>query len=758
MSLANSRGRLSVEASLGRVLLLLAAAGPLSGLPLGVPTVARLTAQEPATASQPAGLALLVGCTRYDNLAASYALQGPGNDVLLMRELLVTRFGFAAPHITILSESEGAADPTRRPTRTNIEREFGRLRDQAQAGTRVVVFLAGHGSQQPDQDPPDPADPEPDGLDEIFLPADAGAWDGGRGTVVNSIRDDEIRRWLAAIQERGATVWAIFDACHSGTLCRGVGEKRREVPVSALVPASTVTRAVERVRPGNARPGLLDADEGDPRIAPDRSRLVAIYAAQSTEPTVEQLLPPQAKDARPYGLLTYALSEVLTRAAGPLTYNDLIERVHAQYEQWGRTFPTPLVEGPDRDHEVLGAKSWAPRARMTLRQTGASWTVSAGAFHGLTLDTILAVQPPPGEPRGTRPLGYVRIVECDMATSVVEACDHGGIRAADARLTAGASCEVAVLDIGDLRLTVAIDEADHLGRPVAAAERAELADALGRACAEPNSLLQLATNGTRPDWLVRKHGAGVFLVPASGVPSTGEGVELPPLYGPAPQDDTRIAWIVERLTRVARARNLIRLSGWYAADSAAPGDLPRVELEPRLLRNRNDRQGTPLIQEGTRTKVHDGDRLGLRITNPQAYAVDVTLLYIDASFGIAPLFPQSNEINRLGPQESIGPLKVRVAAPAAGLESLLAIAVRAGQGRPVDFVSLAQPSLELAEGVERTRSVSPPSRGLGALLRSAAFGQGRLRAVAREEEAASSVQVLSWQLVPRPRPVAGGGG
>src|SRR5262249_28989992 len=68
-------------------------------------------------------LALLVGVTRYQNFP-SIALEGPANDLILIRQMLKERFGFQDPDIVTLSEADGAKDPTRSPTRANIEREM----------------------------------------------------------------------------------------------------------------------------------------------------------------------------------------------------------------------------------------------------------------------------------------------------------------------------------------------------------------------------------------------------------------------------------------------------------------------------------------------------------------------------------------------------------------------------------------------------------------------------------------------------------
>src|SRR3989304_4355896 len=87
--------------------------------------------------------ALLVGCTSYpelEKLSPRWRLRGPGNDVVLMRQLLIDRFAVPREEIGTLSEVEGGAH---RPIRANIEREFRRLAKVAQPGDQVVILLAG---------------------------------------------------------------------------------------------------------------------------------------------------------------------------------------------------------------------------------------------------------------------------------------------------------------------------------------------------------------------------------------------------------------------------------------------------------------------------------------------------------------------------------------------------------------------------------------------------------------------------------------
>src|SRR5581483_10299339 len=164
-------------------------------------------------------------------------------------------------------------------------REFDALARRAGKDDKVVILLSGHGSQQPDSKPDDPERFEPDGKEEIFLPADTGEWDGS-GRVRNAIVDYELRDWLKAIRAKGASVWIIVDACHAASMIRPA-EVLRRVPPEKLVPADVLRQAEERAR----KPAGGDAaTKRRPKLPPDDPDLVALYAAQSTEPTVEKIL------------------------------------------------------------------------------------------------------------------------------------------------------------------------------------------------------------------------------------------------------------------------------------------------------------------------------------------------------------------------------------------------------------------------------------------------------------------------------------
>lgn len=188
-----------------------------------------LLAAAPVCAGQ--RYALLVGVSHYPNLGEKYRLHGPTNDVALLQSLLVEKFSFAdtPDSIHVLSEREGESDKARLPTYANIRSAFEELAGKVDADDDVVIFIAGHGSQQPEMG--DGPYAEADGLDEIFLPRDVARWSGqgSQVAVPNAITDDQFAKWFAAIRAKHARLWVIFDCCHSGDLARGPGEDVRFV-------------------------------------------------------------------------------------------------------------------------------------------------------------------------------------------------------------------------------------------------------------------------------------------------------------------------------------------------------------------------------------------------------------------------------------------------------------------------------------------------------------------------------------------------
>lgn len=709
------------------------------------------------SAAEPEGnrYALLIGCTRYDNIP-QYQLQGPANDVVLFRDILMTRFGFSRESITTLAE--GAGDELR-PTRANIERECQRLARAAKRGDRVVVLLGGHGCQQPGPDPDHPQDPSAWTMHKIFLPADVQnkVWDEKKRTLVNAISDDDFHRWLADIRKSGADLWIIVDACHSGGMIRGMSDEvTRQVPAEVLVPPAILAKVhgqsrtvAEQNRGDNEEdPGLGARSEDD--------SMVVMYAAQASEPTPEKSLPPDSPDGKRRGLFTYTICEVLARSSIRLTYNELVQRVQAQYREWGRIFPTPLVQGRDRDREVLGTTRWLGRSHIWLSQDsdGNGWKINAGALHGLTQGSVLAVYPPAGTARPQTPLCYVRAGQPGTLETHVEPCEYKGLAPHSDRLAAAMVCEPVMIDYGDLRLRVAVDRLDNHGARSPEGDLQASVTLLRRLAQRDNSLVAFVERDLQADWLIRCNGGKLYLVPASGARAASGG-ELPVLYGPAPDGDVKLDWLDRRLTQIARVHNLERLSS--SPDGIVQSDdKVKVDLKMCRLESTADHKGTPLVFNGRELEVHDGDLVQYTLHNPNSFPVDVTLLYIDSDYGITAFFPKPNLTSRLMSGETSRPFRICINAKTVGLERFLLIAVHSNEVTTVEFTGLAQPTLEAAKAMERTRGEDPFGSPLGHLLAQAFFAVDGQRGASETQDLTDyRIETLGWHVLPRQNPKQG---
>ena len=425
------------------------------------------------------------------------------------------------------------------PTRANIEREFKRLTKVVKPGDQVMIVMGGHGSQQPEK--PNSPDPEPDGLDELFLPRDVGKWDGDTGSVKNAIIDDDLGDWLKELQKREVFIWLTMDSCHSGTMTRGGNDKEvtRDLDMTddLGIPKPAIEKAVKAAE--ERERGKPEKSRGGPPPAPikigNKSGIVAIYAAQPTEVTLEREMPPRTEGAQVYGLLSYTLCQVLLEATEKskqgITYAELARRVQAQYIAWGRTFPTPLIEGEndDRDRAVLGDNVYPGRSSMQLSPSRNSVKINAGAIHGLTPDSILTVQPPPGQ--GEELLGYVKLTDVRPFESDGVPCDKDG-KTIKKEFPEGGVYQIHFLDAGDQRLRVAADVVDSTGKAMADDLRKRIAEALKKV-AESNPLVQVVDKPSQADWLVRGVGnkrnqIGTWcLAPAGPLAATPPKAALP---------------------------------------------------------------------------------------------------------------------------------------------------------------------------------------------------------------------------------------
>jgi len=274
--------------------------------------------------AQAADLALLVGVSGYPSLPAELRLQGPANDVRLLRQALLKK-GVLPERINVLAD--GVEEANGLPTLASIRAALQKLAGQAGSGDWVMLYFSGHGSQQPRLQSDGN---EPDRLDEIFLPYDVGRWHGKIGRVEGALIDDEIGVAIRAIRRRGAQVWVVFDTCHAGDMIKAYPPGRdaqvRGLPSQAL---------------GIPDKSLPLGHAGLSRRTPDG--VVAFYASQADEPALEERFAMGLQPARRQGVFTWHLAHELARSSQ--NFQSLAQRIQLRYRQEKRPFPTPQFVG-----------------------------------------------------------------------------------------------------------------------------------------------------------------------------------------------------------------------------------------------------------------------------------------------------------------------------------------------------------------------------------------------------------------------------
>jgi len=288
--------------------------------------------------------ALLVAVSSYPTLPKHRQLFGPKNDAVAVHDFLVGQQGVAREQIVVLADQVNIANGL--PTRLRILEALAAIPRKVQPGDKVWLYFAGHGSQQPQS--PGAHYPEPDGLDEIFLPQDIGKWDGSLGAVANAIVDDEFGAILDEILDHGASVVAIFDTCHAADSVRGGmdGERMRSVPSRELgIPPAPKTTPIRSISRDTFAPTKTDSNSNNlvSRATVRRGTLLAFYSSASHESTPEMRLPAWSPLGKVRGLFTHFLIDVWTSQPGA-TPTQLISAVRERYKRFGRTAPTPTIE------------------------------------------------------------------------------------------------------------------------------------------------------------------------------------------------------------------------------------------------------------------------------------------------------------------------------------------------------------------------------------------------------------------------------
>ncbi|MEG3640342.1 caspase family protein [Magnetococcus sp. PR-3] len=724
--------------------------------------------------------ALLVGVSQYDNLPKHLQLNGPANDVQLMHNLLLER-GFIPERIKVLADGVKGAD--NRPTRAHILSALQQLAKDAQHDDFVFLLFGGHGSQAPVT--AGKGAEEADGLNEIFLPIDSGQWDGTQGTVSNALLDDEIAQSIYQIRNRGAFVWAVFDTCHSGTMTRGMTtpyEKDRKVdPVLDLGMDATLFRQAQSQHVGGS-----DAPSMSEKAALSKSAggYVAFFAAQTSEVTPERQLPYGDPNKQPYGLFSYTLSQLLHRNGG-LTYRQLAQRILHDYAM-NRESTTPLFEGGSfLDAPVFGLKPGEWQREWRVQLDAGTWLMQAGSLHQVGQGSVVALYPTPAAKEEAL-LGYAQVEMAQITRSHLQPIAHAGLNKPQLSTIEGRPYYARLVS-RPMALTLKV-----------AAPLAPLGS-VGHLMAAVTSLQENPPDTMQLQWVKPQQGADIQLhiedgklwfLPPGGVRHVKEShMQSHAITGQGSIEQLREK-VVTSLTSMAKVIQLLRL-GDIMTDQ--PGYQARVEVvghhspvkrhglnaaQEQAIQGYLDHeacaklpldQGTPFAFERVAT-LRNCDQITLAVENPTDRAVDVTILFVDAAYGVTTLFPQDGGPNRIEAGGRLTVLEPTFYSTYAddhgkpslsiGQEQLIFLAVAAQPNAPqTDFSFLQQESLTLLRDVSSAQGIL--NTPLTELFKQVGFGhavklkatdsmltRGGFALVEEPTLEASDMRILRWKSSP----------
>ena len=378
----------------------------------------------PASAEE---LALLVGINQYKHISG---LSGCENDVAMIKDVLVKKFGFQSRNIQTLLSAQATGKAIRDGLRW--------LASEAQPGDVVVFHFSGHGSQVRDDRN---ATDEQDGLDETICP-----YDVNLGKESTHIRDDELNQLLNAIKADNLTV--IFDSCHSGTATRSVNLTDAVIKPRVFTDPSLLGEpAAPDVAPSEPSSDEMTARRPVTMPQVDSSEVqgrgmsslpgmpFTFISACAYNEVAGDAHWPDARTYRYSGVFTKYLVDNLSSAPRGLTYEQLLKKVvrDVRKEHW----QTPQLEGRGQGYVVFASRtaiasgiSVQPFARI-IQHGGQNVSLDTGSRDGVTVGSQYAIYAPNEKTFKKPPLGRIKI------TSVGETEAEGRIDGKESGLQEG---------------------------------------------------------------------------------------------------------------------------------------------------------------------------------------------------------------------------------------------------------------------------------------------------------------------------------
>ncbi|SET58193.1 caspase family protein [Variovorax sp. OV084] len=622
--------------------------------------------------------ALLVGVSELVNQPQALWLQAPRNDVMLMRDALL-RQGFAAPDIAVLADGvSGAALPESQA----IHDALARLLAQSKSGDFVLLYFSGHGTRLRDIAK---RYQEPDGLSENFLARDVRGTLGSDNVLTGDLRDVDFDAWIQSFLAKNVFVASVFDTCSANSMTRGTAD----APATAEGPPDDEVRwrGLRVTQLTGGAPPARPQTPPVPTEAVPRARYVAFFASESHQITPELRLPRKGRNARPQGLLTWAVVEALSRK--PATWRDLFDGVLAQYppviDELAQRFPTRELPSPVAEGNLdapLFANSGAPASTRPVwraQRSGDSLAIKAGLLDGLAQQQELRVL-------ATLEDGAVR-----SAPATVSQIKLGG---------AWLAVPTALKDVSG----AAFWSVTPMSEPAATALRVRADKPL------PAGLSLDYPAAIRP-----ADDAATADVRWTDLGPSGQRLELlSPLFGATVSTvvlpDT--AALRRRLQVLAQLKWLAQLQA-YGKDGQLDGFDAALEVwsADRMLRS------TPIVQVQAQAanalpSLRAGERLRLNVRNTSGRSLDLVIAGIDARGNLQSVYPDElvGETNRFKRGTPDQPSVKRFDLPwldAAGDARLLVMAVPATPYSAPRLFGVAYAQADVSE--VRVRGGQPPA-------------------------------------------------
>lgn len=254
---------------------------------------------------------------------------------------------------------------------------FKKLRQRCKPGDVVIIHYSGHGQQIAD----DNGD-EPDGLDEAFVAYGAPSEYMNGYAGEKHLRDDELGHMLDELRMKvgkNGHILVLADACHSGTISRGMGKKRGGK--APLVPPGFESLKKQEDGPGY---DIQKTRGSFGELAP-----IILFSASSFD---EENTETFDDNGVAVGSLSYAMAKGLSNCKTSESYRTLFSQVlNIMNEKVPQQ--TPMIEG-DLDIQIFGGNIVRQLPYFAVKEIETDKiTIHAGTLLGITEGSKMMICP-----------------------------------------------------------------------------------------------------------------------------------------------------------------------------------------------------------------------------------------------------------------------------------------------------------------------------------------------------------------------------